>query len=294
MSVLHNMGYLLDWRNLREQCGCKGCNASILKRPLTGRKMGIRMGKDWFCSDQCFGRAVEVRIRQLQESACREISQPESRFPLGLLLLSRGCISQAQLQLAHKQQSERGGALGDILCELNFATEQEVAAAAATQWGCPVFTPKSTICEPQARVPGAWMELYSMAPVHYVAAARKLFIGFVYRVEHDVLRTIEELTSCMTAPCFITSSDCRQAIRGLAPTRNDVNFDQVSSVPEIANIVRSYAFQVGAGEARLGVCRDYVWARLNRDGCPTDLVFSNRRDNHGNRETGPGEYLRMD
>ncbi len=296
MSVLNNIGYLLDWRNLRELCGCEGCNVSILRRPLTGRKTGIRLGKDWYCSEECFGRAVEVRIRQLQESACKEIPQPESRLPLGLLLLSRGCISQAQLQLAHKRQSERGGALGDILCELNFATEQEVMAAAATQWGRPVFTPKSRIREVQTRVPGAWMELYSMAPVYYAVATNKLFVGFVYRIEHDVLRTIEEVTSCITVPCFITARDCRQAIRDLASMNNgtDVTFDQVSSVPEIANIIRSYAFQIGSDQARIGICRDYVWARLIRDDCPTDLVFSNWRNNHGNRETDPGEYLRMD
>ena len=68
----------------------------------------------------------------------------------------------------------------------NFSTEKEVMAAAATQWGCPVFTPESRICEVQARVPGELMELYFMAPVHYVAAVNKLFIGFVHRIEHDV------------------------------------------------------------------------------------------------------------
>ena len=228
------MGYLLDWRNLRQQCGCEGCDASVLRRPLTGRKTGIRLGTEWFCSDECFGQAVEVRIRQLQESACQKPSPRESRLPLGLLLLSRGCISHAQLQLALERQRERGGALGDVLCELNFSTEKEVMAAAATQWGCPVFTPKSRICEVQARVPGELMELYFMAPVHYVAAVNKLFIGFVHRIEHDVLRTIEEITSCITAPCFITASDCRQAIRDLASINNDNNvaFDRVSSVPE--------------------------------------------------------------
>ncbi len=64
-----------------------------------------------------------------------------------------------------------------------------------------------------------------------------------------------------------------------ASADNDVTFDRVSSVVEVANIIRSYAFQIGAGQARIGICRDHVWARLVRDDCPTDLVFSNCRDN---------------
>jgi Transcriptional regulatory protein, C terminal len=72
--------------------------------------------------------------------------------------------------------------------------------------------------------------------------------------------------------------------------------EQVWNMPfdPSTNVVDVYAFQIAADEARVGVCRNYVWVRLNRDGCPTDLVFSNRRDNHVNRESNPGEYLRMD
>ena len=113
-----------------------------------------------------------------------------------------------------------------------------------------------------------------MAPVHYAAPLNKLLIGFVHGIEHQVLHMIEQVTSCVAAACFITSSDCWESIRRQADTNIDVAFDRVSSGAEMANIVQSYAWQTGAEEARLGVCRDYVWARLNREGCPTDLVFS--------------------
>lgn len=294
MSVFQNIGYLLDWRNFKEQCGREGCHSSVLRHPLGARKAGIRLGKDWFCSEECFAQGVEAHIQHLQETALKQLTRRESRLPLGLLLLSQGCISSAQLQLALERQREGGGALGDILCELNFATEREVAAACATQWGCPVFTPKSTLCEVQAHVPRALMELYSMAPVHYSVAVNKLLIGFVYRIEHDVLHTIEAITSCITVPCFITARECRETIRGLASSGNDVVFERVASVPQMANIVQSYAFQIGAEEARLGICRDYVWARLNRGDCPLDLVFSKQQDNFASRGADAGEYLRMD
>jgi hypothetical protein len=48
----------------------------------------------------------------------------------------------------------------------------------------------------------------------------------------------------------------------------------VLSPAEMANIVRSYAFQIGANEARLALCRNQLWARLMRDGHPTDMLFA--------------------
>jgi DNA-binding response OmpR family regulator len=56
--------------------------------------------------------------------------------------------------------------------------------------------------------------------------------------------------------------------------------EQVWNMPfdPSTNLVDVYAFEIGADEARIGVCRDYVWMRLNRDGYPTDLLFSICRD----------------
>jgi DNA-binding response OmpR family regulator len=80
------------------------------------------------------------------------------------------------------------------------------------------------------------------------------------------------------------------------PVSRSSLMEQVWNMPfdPSTNVVDVYAFQIGSDQARIGICRDYVWARLIRDDCPTDLVFSNWRNNHGNRETDPGEYLRMD
>lgn len=273
MSVF-NMGYLFEWRNLRARCGREGCHTTTLRHPLAGRRMGILLGNDWFCSSDCFRLAVESRIRQLHEAACKNPPQRQSRLPLGLLLLSLGSITHAQLQLALQRQRESGGLLGDILCDLRLTTEQEVAVAAAMQWGCPVFTPKSKFSEIQARIPSALMQAYSMAPVHYAAPINKLLVGFVHGIEHQVLTAIERITSCVVAPCFITASDCWESIRCRTGQSNDVTFERVASVAEMATIVQSYAFQIGAEEARLEMCRNYLWARLNREGFPTDLIFT--------------------
>jgi hypothetical protein len=271
-----NVGLLLDWRNLRDVCSREGCHTSMLRYPLAGKRAGTRLGQQWYCSDECFRQAVELRIRQLQETAPHKSPRRQNRLPLGLLLLSRGCITHAQLQQATEQQRREGVSLGDVLCGMNFTTEYEVASAAATQWGCPVFRQKPNLREIQARIPSELLQLYAMAPVHYAAPLNKLLVGFVQGIEHHVLHTIEEITGCLTEPCVITSSQCRVSIRELATWSNGVTFDRISSASEMASIVTSYASQIGSEEARLGMCRDYLWVRLNRGGFPTDLLFSIR------------------
>jgi hypothetical protein len=197
-------------------------------------------------------------------------------MPMGLLLLSRGCITHSQLQTARGEQRARGRAIGDVLCELRFATEQDIAAAAATQWGCPVFSPREIISERQARIPHALMRLCFVAPVHYAAPNHQLLIGFVHAIEHHVLQTIEQITSCKTTPCFITASDFARTVASQERQNTEIAFERVASASEIASILQSYAFEIGSEEVRIGICRNYVWARLNRENTPTDLLFALR------------------
>jgi hypothetical protein len=272
MSSL-NFGYLANWKGLREKCSREGCGATALRHPLAGRKSGIRLGEGWFCAEECFREGVAAHLRQMLDAASRRPLRHPSRMPLGLLLLSRGCITQAQLQIAKREQRAHGGAIGEVLCDLRFATEQQVTAAAATQWGCPVFSPKLGVSDIQARIPHTLMKLCSMAPVHYAAARNQLLVGFVHAIEHQALDTIEHITSCRASPCFITATECAKSIRNLAAQNTEVAFERVASAAEMANIVQSYAFQIGADEARLAICRDYVWIRLNREDFPTDLLF---------------------
>lgn len=54
---------------------------------------------------------------------------------LGDRLVQRGCITDVQLKLALKEQQRTGKHLGETLVVLGFTTEQEIAAALATQSG---------------------------------------------------------------------------------------------------------------------------------------------------------------
>ena len=244
-----------------------------LESALSLRRHGITMASQWFCSRECFRQALEVRIGHLLETSTRKPPLRDSRLPLGLVLLTRGAITRGQLEFAVRQQRARGLDLGDLLCEMKLTTEEEIAEAAAMQWSCPVFRPKSRLESGRTHVPQALMRLYRMAPVHFSFAVNQLLVGFVHKIEHQVLHMVEQITSCRVAPCVITAGDYWRCLQGQSDRTIDVSFDRVRTPPEMANIIQSYAFEVGAEEALLAVCPDYVWSRLNRDGHPTDLVF---------------------
>ena len=273
MSSLQ-LAHLIRWTGFQEQCAREGCRTTGLRKSLLACKGGIRLGGDWFCSPDCFRDGVECRIRALRDAAAAVPPRHDSRMPLGLLLVARGCITSAQWRMAQEQQLASGGTMAGILREMHIATEREVAAAVATQWGCPVYSANLQPSQIEAHVPSVLMRMLAMAPVHYSPRSNRLMVGFVHRIEHRVLRTIEDMTSCLTEPCFITASQCEEQIHRLTGRSLEVSFERVTSPMEMANIVQSYAFQIGADEARLALCQNHIWARLKREGRSTDLLFT--------------------
>ena len=57
--------------------------------------------------------------------------------PLGELLLDRGIINQSQFDQGLALQREKGGLIGEILVELGFVKEDDIAQALTAQYGFP-------------------------------------------------------------------------------------------------------------------------------------------------------------
>lgn len=56
---------------------------------------------------------------------------------LGELLIERGVINQKQLDKALQVQKEKGGLIGEVLVEMGFAKEEDIAHALTAQYGFP-------------------------------------------------------------------------------------------------------------------------------------------------------------
>ena len=146
------------------------------------------MGGSWYCLEGCLERALAEAIRRTP-SAVRKTAGAH-RIPLGLQLLSRDQLTAEQLRTALAAQRSAGcGRIGEWLQALGFVTEQQITAALARQWACPVL--QSENLPPQLdstfEIPVALLEAFAMVPVNYVAATRTLFIAFSDGIDYGVL-----------------------------------------------------------------------------------------------------------
>lgn len=230
----------------------------------------------WYCAPDCFEQAVKGQIEELMTFQGKPARARSSRVPLGLLLLSRGIMTAEQLRNALDHQRGTELNFGEVVQQLGFATPEQVTAAVAAQWACPVFTLGDRRLQLQVRVPRQFLELYRMLPVHYMENERRLLIGFVNGVQHQMLYTIGYMTSCSVAPCFITAREYELHLHSPSTSflRDDeLVFDQIVETTEMARITTSYVVQLAAERVRLGKCRDYLWTRIWGRKREMDLLF---------------------
>lgn len=263
------------WRRLWKPCSNPQCSVQTLRR-IARRHNGIRLAEAWYCSADCFQNAAANRIREVCTSPVRPPSARKSRIPLGLLLHARGVLTKEQLGHALDSHRASGVNFGEAVQELGFATAEQVTAAVAAQWACPVFPLGDPPLAIPVRIPRRFLELHRMLPVHFLENGRKLLIGFVSGVQYQVLYTIEHMTECMVQPCFITARDYERNLHRCIETsehEDELLFEQVISTAEIARITTNYVVQLGAVQARIGRCGNYIWARTSSEKREVDLLF---------------------
>jgi hypothetical protein len=261
-------------------CGGESCGRWLTLRHISARKAGIGMRDRWYCSSRCFAIAAEEQFWQLLASGLVHANHV-SRMPLGLILISRGLLTNEQLREALDEQKQAGGEIGEILVRRGVVSEKEVTAVRATQWGCPVFGASKRMLQTEIQIPLTLIELYSMIPLHYVAATNRLLVGFVHGIEYGLLYAVEQMTGCKTQPCFVTPSEFQIQMQKREKlekqnedaTPNEMKFESVQTPAEMARILCKYAFDSEADEAVIGKCRDYLWARLKCGSKAVDLLF---------------------
>lgn len=155
------MGY-----SMRGGRGCENPSCSAPRKPLSAPPRRCFEGK-WMCSDACWTAVLRQRIdRELAASfEPGGIITHAHRVPLGLVLLSMGVITEAQLQSALEQQRQaKQGRIGDWLRKETDLGEKEITRALGMQWNCPIFD--LAAYRPQAgEVPRELVEIYRFLPL---------------------------------------------------------------------------------------------------------------------------------
>jgi hypothetical protein len=280
-TALHFNGVRSSWRRFCESLTTNNEIPSCIHLQRTWHRLcrkprGTLVLGSRYCSENCLERALDDALQRVRSS-----SQPlraSHRIPLGLLLLSRQQLTIEQLRKALESQRAAGrGKIGEWLQALGFVNEQQVTAALARQWSCPVLRTNSLSSPGRIpKIPAKLLESFLMMPVDYVHATSTLHVAFAHGIDYSVLYAIEQMAGCRTEPCMASASLVRERLRTMSENRTEteVVFDRVADDAEFSRIIRSYSIRVAATEIRLAACSPHLWVRLLRSALPPlDLLL---------------------
>lgn len=257
----------------------------FVRRLLRDRQEGVFLQGRWYCSLDCFEFAITGVFRGLLRLPDEPLVHP-NRVPIGLLLLGRGIITEAELKLALRaQKQEASDRLGRWLIRMGIASAEDICAALAAQWGCAYFPLER---DPSYRecthlLPHVLLESSNMLPVHYRPENHSLFLAFSRDIDHTTIYSIERLLGGRTHPCVVTEDAMQRAMEELRSSAraDEIVFDKHWEPSEMARTVRDYAVKLGVEELRLARLRGFLWTRLLAGGRPWDIMFRLPSPNSG-------------
>jgi len=131
---------------------------------------------------------------------------------LGELLIERSIITQNQLEKALAVQQERGGLIGEILVELGFAKEDEIAQTLTAQYGFPYLPLSNYEVNPDIAniVPGRVARQYLLIPIDKIG--NNLTLAMSNPLNVQAIEDVELLSGCSVQSFVSTSSDIKRAI----------------------------------------------------------------------------------
>ena len=92
---------------------------------------------------------------------------PEGKKPLGQILKEMELITEGQIQEALELQREHGGAIGSVLVDLGYVTEEEILFALGAQWGMEFVNLDEIPIDAEfiEKVPPSVANIYKVIPV---------------------------------------------------------------------------------------------------------------------------------
>ncbi len=131
---------------------------------------------------------------------------------LGELLVERGIISREQVNVAIAHQKASGGLMGEVLVELKFATEKDIAQAITCQYGFPYLPLANYEIDKEVvnSVPENICRKFCIIPIDIIG--KSLTLAMANPLNIQAFEDIELLTGCSIQAFVSTSSDIKQAI----------------------------------------------------------------------------------
>ncbi len=131
---------------------------------------------------------------------------------LGQLLVERGLIDPKQLEKGLALQREKGGLIGEILVELGYLKEEDIAQALTAQYGFP-YLPLANYeisADSVSIIPARVARQYMLVPIDKIG--NNLTLAMSNPLNTAAVEDIEMLTNCNVQAFVSTSADIKKAI----------------------------------------------------------------------------------
>jgi len=132
--------------------------------------------------------------------------------PLGQILVERGIITNTQLKQALEAQKHREGLIGEVIVELGFAKEEDIAYCLSLQFGYPYLPLENYEISPEAVkiVPKNVCKHYCLIPIDKIG--NSLTVAMANPLNVHAIEDLEDVTHCDIQLFVSTPSDIRGSI----------------------------------------------------------------------------------
>ncbi len=153
----------------------------------------------------------------------------ENKTQLGQLLLSRGIVTAEQIEKALTEQKEKGHRklLGELLVEMNYCTENQIASALAEAYGVPYAQVCPKICDAKALeiLPREFLEEHIILPLFKVYDVLTVAVSEPTNV--FLIDEIERISGCKVQVVCSTSKDIKATLQTYLPAANVFVIDDI-------------------------------------------------------------------
>jgi type IV pilus assembly protein PilB len=157
------------------------------------------------------------------------LSSLQTKLPLGQVLLNRGIITQEQIDVVLDKQKTQGHSrlLGELLVELGFCSDNQIAAALAEAYGVPYASITPRLCDPEVveQLSRDFLEEHVVLPLFRVFDTLTLAVSEPANV--FVVEEIQRLTNCRVQVVCATAKDIRATLEAYLPAANVFVIDEI-------------------------------------------------------------------
>jgi len=153
----------------------------------------------------------------------------ENKMQLGQLLQARGVVTSEQIDMALQEQKANGHRklLGELLVEMNYCTENQIASALAEAYAVPYAQVSPKLCDARTLelFPRDFLEEHIVLPLFKVYDVLTVAVSEPTNV--FLIDEIEHISGCKVQVVCATTKDIRATLQTYLPAANVFVIDDI-------------------------------------------------------------------